>query len=134
MSISLRKSSSSDLLPTTPTTRVRSATGRHAKSKRSNKEVLVSNESIPESIAIKQDTPANYCVNIHVDGQMNMDRASHISSQQLNASCLEHSLRPISGVRNHLRRNLSHSQSRRGFDAIKDTDFIDRIGNLLNLN
>ena len=63
-----------------------------------------------------------------------MDRASHFSSEERSGDdedesrMLEDKLRPISGLRNHLKRNMSATQTSRypPFDFIKDSDKIDK--------
>ena len=75
--------------------------------------------------------PINHFVNINQDGARTMDRVSHINAEQIECESLEHLLRPISGIRNHVKRNLCGSQSE--IDIIKDTDIIQRIGSIKTL-
>ncbi len=79
--------------------------------------------------------PINYCINITQDGFRNMDRASHINPDQIDCKELETKLRPISGIRNHIKRNLTSAQqrSKTSFDIVKDTDVIQRIGSVKTL-
>ena len=79
--------------------------------------------------------PLTYCININQDGYPNMDRACHFNEEEMENRLLENKLRPISGIRNHLKRNMSASLSNRfpTFDFIKDTDIIQRISSVKNL-
>ncbi len=90
-------------------------------------------QSLSESLKIppKDPIPQSYSVSIFVDGASNMDRVSHLNSSQISnpPGSLEHRLRPISGIRNHLKRNLNNNHS--SLDIMRDTDLIDRIGMLL---
>lgn len=98
------------------------------RAERSNREHAQANLIAEEQ---KDPIPQNYCVNIFVDGAQHMDRTSHFGADQVGSNlCLEHRMRPISGVRNHLRRNLGSSQQ---IDVMKNTDLLDRIGSLKHL-
>ena len=79
--------------------------------------------------------PVTYCVNIHQEGYPNMDRACHFNEEELENRLLENKLRPISGIRNHLKRNMSSALTQRlpAFDFIKDTDIIQRISSVKTL-
>lgn len=77
----------------------------------------------------KLKLPSFYCVNINQDGFRNMDRASHINDENIDesqmVSSMEFKLRPISGLRNHLKRNLSTNFN--SLDVMKETDLVERI-------
>lgn len=75
--------------------------------------------------------PISYCVNINQDGARHMDKVSHLNAEQVENETLENSLRPISGIRNHIKRNLLGNQTE--IDIIKDTDLIERIGSVKTL-
>ena len=79
--------------------------------------------------------PVTYCININQDGYPNMDRACHFNEEEMENRLLENKLRPISGIRNHLKRNMSASLSNRfpTFDFVKDTDIIQRISSVKTL-
>jgi hypothetical protein len=89
---------------------------------------------------------------------MTMDKVSHLNTEQIQMQNLEHSLRPISGliiskktliyqflssnsgffiigIRNHVKRNhiSSTSLTETGFDILKETDLIQRIGSVKTL-
>lgn len=138
MSISLKKSnlnnSTDSIASSLASTRKNPTQSRMQSKKRTSKDHISISESIKETIIKKQQPLANnYCINIYVDGGHSMDRVSHLGVDQiggLNAS-LEHRMRPVSGVRNHLRRNLATHQA--DFDILKETDLIDRISTLKSL-
>lgn len=71
-----------------------------------------------------------YCISIYQDGTMNMDRASHIEREQIENRTLEFQLRPISGIRNHIKRNLYTARLETNVDILKDTDLIHRISSV----
>ena len=131
MSVSLKKSSlinnSTDSIASNlSTSRQRDSRARLPKRRQSK------DQSITESLKLppKDPIPQNYCVSIYVDGASNMDRVSHLNSSQIGnpPGCLEHRLRPISGIRNHIRRNLKTNQS--NIDLMRETDLVDRIGKI----
>jgi hypothetical protein len=140
MSFSLKKSSlntssesfASNLLSNRKASdKSKASLSKHKRSEKTSKDLTQSLLNPIDSVS-KEPIPRNYCVNIYVDGAQHMDRTSHLNSEQFKDLCLEHQLRPISGLRNHLRRNLSSRQL--NFDLIKETDFIDRIGIVLVLS
>lgn len=72
--------------------------------------------------------PSSYYININQDGFRNMDKVNHINNEDIENRKLELQLRPISGIRNHIKRNQLSE-----IDLIKDTDFIERIGSITTL-
>jgi Leucine-rich repeat (LRR) protein len=62
-----------------------------------------------------------------------MDRASHINAAEIDPTStptlnIEFKMRPISGIRNHVKRNQSAHFN--ALDVVKDTDMVDRISHL----
>ncbi|CAF0772659.1 unnamed protein product [Brachionus calyciflorus] len=78
-----------------------------------------------------QILPSYYCININQDGYPNMDKTSHINDEEIENKRLEFQLRPISGIRNHLKRNESNNN--KSIDITKDTDIFQRIGSVKTL-
>lgn len=72
--------------------------------------------------------PSSYFININQDGFRNMDKANHINNEDIENRKLELQLRPISGLRNHIKRNQLLE-----IDLIRDTDFIERVGSIKTL-
>ncbi|RNA07796.1 hypothetical protein BpHYR1_018496 [Brachionus plicatilis] len=72
--------------------------------------------------------PSSYYININQDGFQNMDKVNHLNNEDIENQRLELQLRPISGLRNHVKRNQPLN-----VDLLKDTDFIQRIGSIKTL-
>ena len=87
------------------------------------------------NIAKLRSLPTGYCVNIQIEGSKIMDQVVHINSISMNYTNLitlnEMRLRPISGLHNLLKRNFSANQTYS--NVLKDTDLIERIGNVKSL-
>lgn len=105
-----------------------------------NKDVFYQPENTPSYKSSEKDAdidlklktlPISYCVNINQDGSRNMDKVSHINDDNIECKFLESKLRPISGLRNHLKRNISTNEA--DLDIIKDTDIIQRIASFKTL-
>ena len=86
---------------------------------------LNNDSSIVENVEPKKNIPLGYCININLDGSRDMDLVSHLESDQIENKSLIHKLRPISGIRNHIKRNLSSNQI--NLDILRETDLIQRI-------
>lgn len=105
-------------------------------SKFGNRTMDKSNDSSSEYSNKQVSLPSFYCVNIGRDGTRTMDLPSHINPAELGAtddgnlslmSQIECKLRPISGVRNYLKRNNSAQLNTRDRDVIRDTDLMERL-------
>lgn len=72
--------------------------------------------------------PSSYFININQDGFPNMDKVNHLNNDDTDNLRLEFQLRPISGLRNHIKRNQPLKE-----DLFKETDFIQRIGRIKTL-
>ena len=100
------------------------------RAKRNAHMIAQNKDKIIEVNEIPRPKPISYCVNINQDGARTMDKVSHLNAEQINNETLEHSLRPISGIRNYIKRNLISTQSEA--DIIHD-DIIKRIGSVKTL-
>jgi Leucine-rich repeat (LRR) protein len=117
---------------------------RHAKLDENEPIEILIDDDEPHTIE-RQTLPSFYCVNINQDGLPNMDRASHFNADEIEPKTLEFKLRPISGIRNHIKRNLTMSMSNSSttlssnsnvgstMDICRQTDIVSRLSSVKTL-
>lgn len=77
--------------------------------------------------------PNNVYLNITTDGMRHMDYVCHLTNDQVENTCMERKLRPISGLRHKLRRNRNNKNKTNELNVIEETDLIQRISKITTI-